>query len=47
MQSINEDTRSGNMWTEVEGDPPVFEFRGKDKGLKGQNSRRTIRHINL
>ena len=33
VQSITEDTRSGNMWKEVEGDPSVFEFRGKDQGL--------------
>lgn len=33
VQSINEDTRNGNMWTEVERDPPVFEFQGKDQGL--------------
>ena len=30
---IKENTRSGNMWTEVERDPQVFEFRGKDQGL--------------
>ena len=28
VQSVTEATRSGNMWTEVEGDPSVFEFRG-------------------
>ena len=33
VQSINEDTRSGNMRKEVEGDSSVFEFRGKNQRL--------------
>lgn len=37
VPSTNEDTRNGNMWTEVERDPPVFEFRGKDQGLMSKN----------
>ena len=44
VQCINEDTENGNMWTEVERDEPVFEFRGKDQGKsfgKIMNSRRT------
>ena len=48
--SINEDTRSGKMWTEVKGDNPVFEFRGKDQVFnlrKVKNSRRTNRHNNF